>query len=123
MQQILIVETSQQAFTSTLDRLLREEFRFIAGSYYIKSLPTSIAIATGQVLNDIDHVFSLAITGSLDSVVFSKNIVKFREEVNYQLKTNAVVVGSIIIEAVFRDCYEPCKRAYTTYYCCCLYRG
>lgn len=122
MQQVLVIETSQNAYCSTLDQYLKEGYRLIAGSNYIKSLPVDINIATGQVLSDIEHIFSIGICGFLDSVVFSKQITNFRNEVNEQLKKSSTITGSLYIEAAFKDTYEVCKRAFITYYCCCLYK-
>jgi len=122
MAQILLIETNQTAYLNMLDQYLKQGYHLIAGSNYIKSIPTGINVTTGQVLQDIEHVYSIGIYGKFDSVVFSKKLTNFRESVNEQLKSNSVITGSLYIEAEFKDAYERCKRSFVTYYCCCLYK-
>lgn len=120
--QKFILETNKDIFLNAVDISLKEGFQLIPGSNYIKSLPENIDVTSGQVLGDIDHVFSVAIRDTLDSMVFSGNLVLFRTTVNEQLAKNNMIIGSLYIEAILKNGFEKCKRVYTTYYSCCLYK-
>ncbi|MBV5347494.1 hypothetical protein JZU46_04675 [bacterium] len=120
--QKFIIETSKDTFLRLMDVDLKNGFHVIPGSNYIKSLPANINVASGQVLDDIEHVFSIAVRDTLDSVVFSENLSLFRTTVNKELVTNHVVVGSLYVEAILKDSYEKCRRVFTTYYSCCLHK-
>lgn len=121
--QAFVIETTQELFLSSVGGYINNGYKLIAGSSYIKSLPENINIMSGQVLNDIEHVFSVAVRDHADHLIFSKNISLFREEVNIQLKKSNTVIGSLYLSAILKDNYEKCRRKQTTYYSCCLEKG
>lgn len=122
MHQVLIIETSVAAYSNLLNQYLKSGYKLVVGSNYIKSLPTNISVVTNQVLDDIEHAFSIALCNELETIIFSKDLTSFREATNKQLATNKLVVGSLYIEQILKDSYEKCKRIYTTYYSCCVYK-
>ncbi len=124
MEQLLIIETSEESYLKELNIKLKESYKVIAGSTYIKSLPTDITLDNGTILEDIDHVFTSAVNSTNDFVIFSKNHELFRNEVNNFIKSTSsnIIVGSLSIDIVYLDFYTKCKRVYMTYYCCSLYK-
>ncbi len=124
MEQLLIIEISEKDYLEELNTKLKEGYKVIVGSTYIKSLFTDIVLDNGTILEDIDHVFTLAVNSTNDFVFFSKNHELFRKEVNALVKNklNKIVVGSLSIDLVHLDFYTECKRVYMTYYCCALYK-
>lgn len=122
MHQVLIIETTEEAYSRLLNQYLKGGYRLVAGSNYIKSLPTSINVSTQQKLDDIDHIFSIALFKGFDNVVHCKDLDIFRSVVNKQLTDSKVVVGSLYIEKVYKESFERCKRIHTTYYSCCVYK-
>lgn len=124
MIQFLVLETTEVDFFKSMDEKLKDGYRVIAGATYIKSLLTSLSSVTGEILNDIDHIFTVAIRSDKDYFLFSKNISTFVKEVNTYLATpgNVLVTGSLSIDLVYLNNYLKSTRVRQTYYCCCLYK-
>lgn len=124
MKQVLLVETTEKSFLEAMDRRIKEGFKVIAGSTVITSLPTVITLDQGEVVNDVTHVFTVAVTGKFDYMIYSKNIETFRNEVNDKLIQDDynLVTGSLNLSLIKLDGYKEQNRVYVTYYCCALYK-
>lgn len=125
MEQVLILEAHEKAFLEEMDKKLKEGFKVIAGSTLIKSLPTNIELDHGTMTTDVEHVFTMAITGRMDFMVLAKTKSSFKDEVNAKIKQPAFqsVTGSVSIDIVRKSEYKDSSRIYITYYCCTLYKG
>jgi hypothetical protein len=125
MKQFLILTTTEAHFQELVDDKLKNGYKVIAGSMFVKSLPWDISIPEGEMLNDVDHVLTLAITGKHDFLIYAKDVNVFLGEVNSKLPQGVytMVVGSLSVHLVKDDGFdEKAKRAYTTYYSCGLYK-
>lgn len=124
MKQNLIIETTEKAFLEAMDKQIKEGFKVIAGSTLITSLPSVITLDKGEVLNDLNHVFTVAVTGKFDYMIYSKNVETFRKEVNDKLIQDCynLVTGSLNVSLIKLDGFEQQPRVYITYYCCALYK-
>jgi len=125
MKQFLVLATTEVCFQELVDEKLKEGYKVIAGSMFVKSLPWDISIPEGEMLNDTDHVLTLAITGKHDFLIYAKEVNVFLMEVNSKLQQDVytMVVGSLSAHLAKDDGFdEKTERAYTTYYSCGLYK-
>jgi hypothetical protein len=124
MKQVLLIEASEKTFLKLMDEKIKEGFKLIAGSTVIKSHPSTITLPQGEIINDLEHIFTIAISGEYDYFIYSKNITTFSKEVNDKLIEGEyrVVTGSFNVNLKKLDGYKEQDRVYTTYYCCALYK-
>ncbi len=125
MKQVLVLEKDEKSFLEEMDDKIKAGYKIIAGSTIIKSKLWDISSPEGELLNDVDHAITVAITGKHDYMIYAKTLDAFKSVVNTKLESEnyKIVVGSLKIGVIKHSGFNiKADRVYLTYYGCALYK-
>lgn len=122
--QKLIIESKLEDFKTRVEKHLSEGFKLVVGSTYIISLESDISILNGEILYDVEHIFTLGIIdNNKEFFIISQDIKNFIQKVNTHLKNGTIITGSAYFSAHRLDNYVKQDRIYDNYFSCCVYRS